>query len=259
MDAENGVDSDGLAKDSGVLCVLYQPPPFRLHIPRLLEGVTLPEKTISEPDDMETQLWHEFNGSRPGNRPQTARRYSSTESSQVVIKGSGTGWNAAGRGKISPHFHVKSESARELSGTSGSRWDTSHAYNSREIWKPVGYGRGDPWGIENLRISASAQRFTSYGRPHQGENSLIRQPYGRAQPANSNAWSNQRRDSPALPSYHVSSSIQAGPNRMQSSSSENPSIANQQRYYSQAIGGVSSTTTYGRAQPANTNAWSNQR
>ncbi|KAK7342041.1 hypothetical protein VNO80_24983 [Phaseolus coccineus] len=47
------------SKEDHVLCVYYELPTGSNHIPRLLSGVKLPEKTIFEGDIMETELWHE--------------------------------------------------------------------------------------------------------------------------------------------------------------------------------------------------------
>ncbi|CAJ1979109.1 unnamed protein product, partial [Sphenostylis stenocarpa] len=47
------------SKEDRVLCVDYELPAGSNHIPRLLSGVNLPEKTVFEGDIMETVLWHE--------------------------------------------------------------------------------------------------------------------------------------------------------------------------------------------------------
>ncbi|KAK7263445.1 hypothetical protein RJT34_31035 [Clitoria ternatea] len=46
-------------KELHVLCVNYELPAGSNHIPRLLAGVELPQKTIFEDEIMETELWHE--------------------------------------------------------------------------------------------------------------------------------------------------------------------------------------------------------
>ncbi|TYG39000.1 hypothetical protein ES288_D13G269600v1, partial [Gossypium darwinii] len=57
------------------ICFFYMSLPFKipigkLHIPRPLEGVEYPEKSITEADIQKTQLWHEYLGTRPPyNRP----------------------------------------------------------------------------------------------------------------------------------------------------------------------------------------------
>ncbi|PPE00981.1 hypothetical protein GOBAR_DD01944 [Gossypium barbadense] len=52
------------------ICFFYMSLPFKipigkLHIPRPLEGVEYPEKSITEADIQKTQLWHEYLGTRP--------------------------------------------------------------------------------------------------------------------------------------------------------------------------------------------------
>lgn len=203
---------------------------------------------------METQLWHEYHGSRPGYRhqnQQTAPKFISSSSpsmsAAVINKGAGTGWNGRGWGKVSPDYHMKSElarmpgessavpkssSVRELYGSSSSssRWDNSRAYSLTESWKAVGYSRGDGRGIENLRISDSSPRYNSYGRAHQGDNCL-KPPYGRPQPANCNAWSatsssgfnSNPRWGESSASSTASTSSQDDPNRRQIGCGENAS------------------------------------
>lgn len=47
LDAQNGVDSDGVVDSSNVLCVFYKLPCLNPHIPCLLEGVIIPERVHS--------------------------------------------------------------------------------------------------------------------------------------------------------------------------------------------------------------------
>ncbi|XP_073027589.1 5'-3' exoribonuclease 3-like isoform X1 [Primulina eburnea] len=61
-DEDNGVD---LFKD--VVCVLYESHQGLQHVPRLLEGVNIPEKTVDKNDIPETKLWHEERGGNATN------------------------------------------------------------------------------------------------------------------------------------------------------------------------------------------------
>ncbi|KAK4440566.1 5'-3' exoribonuclease 3 [Sesamum alatum] len=46
------------------LCLFYVVDQGCQYVPRLLEGVTIPEKTVNEEDILETVLWHEHHGNR---------------------------------------------------------------------------------------------------------------------------------------------------------------------------------------------------
>ncbi|TKY67031.1 5'-3' exoribonuclease 3 [Spatholobus suberectus] len=97
-----------------VLCVYYELPDGSNHIPRLLSGVNLPEKTIFEGDIMETERWHEcqqygrFERGKSENMSSTSR-FSSNATSQharsfssntptSIYESAGVGWGS-GRGK----------------------------------------------------------------------------------------------------------------------------------------------------------------
>ncbi|XP_020214257.1 5'-3' exoribonuclease 3 isoform X2 [Cajanus cajan] len=109
-------------KEERVLCVYYELPPSTNHIPRLLSGVNLPEKSISEGDIMETELWHErqkyfsrFERTQSQEKWRSesksgASRFSSNATSQhaksfssnappLIYKEAGVGWGGSGRGK----------------------------------------------------------------------------------------------------------------------------------------------------------------
>ncbi|XVF46986.1 hypothetical protein PTKIN_Ptkin03bG0072800 [Pterospermum kingtungense] len=125
---------DNLTSPSDILSLLFEVPDDNLHVPRPLEGVDYPMKTITAGQIQKTVLWHEYPGSRPPyNRPQsqatltTANSSSKSSSSSTEIqKVAGTGWGA-GRG--------------------------ASAFNS-SIAR----------GIADMRISESRHNFGSYGR-----------------------------------------------------------------------------------------------
>ncbi|XP_019051943.1 PREDICTED: 5'-3' exoribonuclease 3-like isoform X2 [Nelumbo nucifera] len=96
-----------------VLCVLYECPENHPHIPRLLEGVTLLDKTITEDDIVKEPLWHEYEGARLPYRLQVSRRYGKevnntsctpdSSSPKEIFKAAGSGRGAGrerGRGRI---------------------------------------------------------------------------------------------------------------------------------------------------------------
>ncbi|KAL2328424.1 hypothetical protein Fmac_021851 [Flemingia macrophylla] len=108
-------------KEERVLCVYYERPAGTNHIPYLLSGVNLLEKSIFEDDIMETELWHERKryysrfdrGQSQGNwrseNKSSTSRFSSDATSRhvrsfssnaapVIHKYAGVGWSS-GRGK----------------------------------------------------------------------------------------------------------------------------------------------------------------
>ncbi|KAI3907490.1 hypothetical protein MKW92_049329 [Papaver armeniacum] len=56
---------ENFSNEDGVMCVHYELPDTHPHIPRLLEEVELPEKSITEDDIVKTPLWHEYEGWEP--------------------------------------------------------------------------------------------------------------------------------------------------------------------------------------------------
>ncbi|KAK2996638.1 hypothetical protein RJ639_024933 [Escallonia herrerae] len=181
---------EGDKQDSGVLCLFYEPPPFFVHTPRLLGGVIAPEKTITEADIVETQLWHEYHGSRPNNSYRAAQnqeRYQKTGSTEeksspgIITKGVASGWRAAGRGKATntPIAHTGDQRVALLCSTPGKKvkgpGSSSARQNSSEKWRPVVFGQGETRSFESLRISESNQGYRTYGR-------------GSAQPSQNRCW-----------------------------------------------------------------------
>ncbi|XP_057482880.1 5'-3' exoribonuclease 4-like isoform X1 [Actinidia eriantha] len=195
-------DYEDVSQQNNVLCALYELPNSYQHIPRPLEGVHFPEKTISEDDIVERQLWHEYGGSRPNNRLRnqefcrnetTEAKPSLTKSSfGVTYEGTGFEWSStAGKGKqnnytsdlyfqreSSTRFAFghgqkitfsSSSSVRQLRAPSSS-WDSPHhgtyrgTFNLHDKWKSSSSGQVNTEAIESLRISDSRQGFSSIGR-----------------------------------------------------------------------------------------------
>ncbi|KAI3693173.1 hypothetical protein L6452_33004 [Arctium lappa] len=109
QDSENVIDSNGLANDLDVLCVDYHPPNCCVHIPRMLDGTTIPETVASESDIEERPLWHDIQRhhrwwiNRSYNHVQEAKRnhsdgFESSSCPGVIVKGGGSGWSPRGRG-----------------------------------------------------------------------------------------------------------------------------------------------------------------
>ncbi|KAL0436259.1 UNVERIFIED_CONTAM: 5'-3' exoribonuclease 3 [Sesamum radiatum] len=88
------------------LCLFYEIDQGCQYVPRLIDGVTIPEKTVNEVDIPETILWHECHGSYPihlhrvQRRPMGADRnlesVARSPAPAVIHKGAGSGFT---RGK----------------------------------------------------------------------------------------------------------------------------------------------------------------
>ncbi|KAK1382921.1 putative 5'-_3' exoribonuclease [Heracleum sosnowskyi] len=148
----DGNEADRVAYyDDNILCVFYKLPPHRKHNPRLLEGVIVPKKTITEADIQDTQLWHEYQGYRPNTRIQNPHRQWKPDEKlrdptpAMIMKGGGIGW-AGGRGKFVVEEAKKTSSAQRDSNfgpNSMARYGTPHNFkhNNHEKWRPSGLGR----------------------------------------------------------------------------------------------------------------------
>ncbi|XP_022728715.1 LOW QUALITY PROTEIN: 5'-3' exoribonuclease 3-like [Durio zibethinus] len=144
---------DHLTSPPDILSLLFELPDGNPHIPRPLEGVKYPTKTISEGDIQKTLLWHEYPGSRPPfNRPQ----------SQV------TGTKA----KTSSKF--PSSSTAECQHNHISRkFSSDQIVEVHKVAGNIGWsaGRGASVcnlsvdkGISDMKISESSHNLGSYGR-----------------------------------------------------------------------------------------------
>ncbi|XP_059627782.1 5'-3' exoribonuclease 3-like [Cornus florida] len=259
------VNSDGPEneiQDHNVLSVFYELPRECLHIPRPLEGVEFPQKTITAADIVETQLWHESQGSRPSirpqyqqkyhgsrannNRPQYQERYrndftpNSTPNSSpgVMVKCAGSGWGA-GRGKeytATADFRGFDENSRRIQfgygdtvgarGRVGHHVVSPHEQNFKSGTFQGTYAmssiQGEPNGFGDLKIAEANQGFNTYGR---------------AQSVNHNSWSS-------------GNGGRAQPMNHNSWSSGNRGTAQPMNHNSWSSG------NRGTAQPMNHNSWS---
>ncbi|KAM7496976.1 hypothetical protein LguiA_021390 [Lonicera macranthoides] len=153
LDNSNAADFEGDIRDN-VLRVFYELPPQSKFIPRLLEGINVPEKTISESDIEETQLWHEYQRNWPSNshfrtqyqqrprQPCDSSKSISHKSSPVLCKPAGRGFTG-GRGKpITSSIGVCTERIQELNISDTGRGFDSYGYGrSRQladnyVWTP---------------------------------------------------------------------------------------------------------------------------
>nr|XP_043630560.1 5'-3' exoribonuclease 3-like [Erigeron canadensis] len=167
------------ANDLNVLCVNYDPPSFQVHIPRVLEGTTIPEMVVGESDIEERRLWHDIHGYQgrsnwPSNRmgakekPNVGFR---NECPDIVIKGAGKGWNSRGRGK---HHDVNVEGSKRSPGV---------CYGN-----PIGRGRSQ--GVTSLPMEQSIGQSwgDAYGRGRGARGNMKTNHMGRTSRADGQFW-----------------------------------------------------------------------
>ncbi|XP_059429545.1 5'-3' exoribonuclease 3-like isoform X2 [Corylus avellana] len=137
-------------EENCVLCVSFEMRDNVVHLPRLLDGVIFPIKSITEGDITEKKLWHEYRGKNPSKRLQYEtcdlihegyhRRFTTDSCSELVHKVGGIGWGA-GRGKVNDTSntskHIESRERVILPSSSFtqqkspvSSWDAGKCYSS---------------------------------------------------------------------------------------------------------------------------------
>ncbi|KZV17385.1 5'-3' exoribonuclease 3-like [Dorcoceras hygrometricum] len=105
-------EDDGADFSKDVMCVFYESFQGLQHLPRLLEGVDIPEKTVDKSDVLETKLWHEARGrnasnfNRFQNQSRSGKRECNLESRprisyvhnapNAILKGTGSGFKGRG-------------------------------------------------------------------------------------------------------------------------------------------------------------------
>ncbi|XP_027908804.1 5'-3' exoribonuclease 3-like isoform X2 [Vigna unguiculata] len=183
-------------KEDCVLCVYYEVPAGTNHIPRLLSGVSLPEKTISEGDIFETELWHERQYSRflslqnqdkrrsenTSNTPprffsdpsrQHERGFSSNGSSQharsfssnapsFIHKGAGVGWGGRGR-KVNTVENERIPS-HEQHNDAGSYHVTTATTTERHFGRGQGRGASSSSSLRPQWGGAKSQHVKDHNR-----------------------------------------------------------------------------------------------
>ncbi|KAH6773008.1 hypothetical protein C2S51_011412 [Perilla frutescens var. frutescens] len=157
-----------------MICMYYDTPQGFQHVPRLLEGVKCPERTVNEDEIGETTLWHEHHGSGSSSRNNYMFQ---NRNPDLVYRAQNHGFSS-GRGKTPaaenlnhfPSNHVGSfnPSYRPAGENSsyrdyGSRGDqpSGTPYIPRE----GSYRRGDYGGSEGFRKWGSNHHGTSNYRP----------------------------------------------------------------------------------------------
>ncbi|XVE59630.1 hypothetical protein DITRI_Ditri05aG0061500 [Diplodiscus trichospermus] len=167
---------DHLTSPANILSLLFELTDGNLHIPRPLEGVEYPTKTITAGDIQETILWHEhdYRGNRPPcNRPQSQAKC--TEANEVADRGFGAGRGATafnsnlagisdvkisesshnlrfhGRGQATANtlWSSRNASTQRLNNT----WNKSSQANTNQSSQYPGRGQRD-WNLKEGRNSA---------------------------------------------------------------------------------------------------------
>ncbi|KAI3450758.1 hypothetical protein Pfo_007423 [Paulownia fortunei] len=200
------------------LCMFYEIHQGFHHVPRILEGVKCPEKTVNEEDIVETILWHENRG---GSSSSNSNRYlnrrpikpdhkmepsSQNPAPAFISNGAGCGFSL-GRGKTSSAFRLESPNhfpkhavskpggelkpgtpivAGEHMGSSSRRDYQARGGHQPSVTKyeyngrsKAGSSRRDDYGgNEGLRISDSNQRPMSNNKPRQAGSNFWKSPGG---------------------------------------------------------------------------------
>ncbi|KAH9627415.1 hypothetical protein KSS87_012065, partial [Heliosperma pusillum] len=113
--------------------------------PRLLEGVELPQKTVSENDLEEIPLWHEWTRRLPVTRIQAQQWHKKAATDESMThKHAGTGWSSAGRGN-------------------GNSFNSSETYSNRpQNQQSYSYGQSSRSGAG--RWNGNMRSQTGYGQ-----------------------------------------------------------------------------------------------
>ncbi|KAL3518614.1 hypothetical protein ACH5RR_021203 [Cinchona calisaya] len=172
----NNMLSDGVSgfmhlykeKDQEVFCVFYRLPLDYIPIPHLVEGVNIPEKTITEKDIVETSLWHEFNGSAPHrvlfNQNHNLKSCPTNKEPEIIYKYAGIRWGE-GRGKIdnstvqtrpSPAFRSHAQCVGNSFSPSAARASTSASSLNWRLEKQHAQCAGNSFSPSAARTSTSA-------------------------------------------------------------------------------------------------------
>lgn len=87
-----------IADDQTISAVFFNPEVVK-PIPRLLDNVVVPDKTVTESDIPKRPLWHTYRGSRPPPvKPETLWKASTPAMPREEVKNAGTGWIGRGGG-----------------------------------------------------------------------------------------------------------------------------------------------------------------
>ncbi|KAL7611125.1 hypothetical protein Lser_V15G14086 [Lactuca serriola] len=143
-------DSNGCGNGLDVLCVYYDSPCFSLHIPRVLEGTSIPEPTVSESDIEEGCLWHESHGYPVrSNRshgqvkeakinPNQGNRFVDATRTPKEQKSCASWWNTYGRGSRTNNVYGQSRSVRSDSSSNRNQarggWGEAQSRNASCRW-----------------------------------------------------------------------------------------------------------------------------
>ncbi|KAL9250518.1 5'-3' exoribonuclease 3-like protein [Drosera capensis] len=211
-----------------VLCFSFKLRDADKHIPKLVQGVETPEKTVDESDILERMLWHDYKGSR---HPQTrllnqpASRWKQvddtndkvTSSSKGAIhKYDGTGWARGGgnntqRSQCSgfSSYQGRTDSAFSYPENYGDGRRGNTCYSDRNAGPSSSYrpphvqGRWQRAEVSNsvigprferMRLSTS-EEYTCYGRGTFGRGTRSNEPSSYWRPSGDGRWAQSQRGS----------------------------------------------------------------
>ncbi|KAK7263446.1 hypothetical protein RJT34_31036 [Clitoria ternatea] len=222
-------------KELHVLCVNYELPAGSNHIPRLLAGVELPQKTIFEDEIMETELWHEQQKHSRFERVHGQDKWRSENNKSITSKFSpnattpntknfspsvphshkGVGWGS-GRGKPHlPPFHMDASGSCHVTNIRDTRsqhfvdnFRQLRVSETNHLARPSGRSQFRPHNNNYRYQSKNVGRFSS-SVPHIEvihKGAGVRWGSGRGRPSNSSnmdrvdTMANQKM--PYLPPFH---------------------------------------------------------
>ncbi|KAF7823204.1 5'-3' exoribonuclease 3-like [Senna tora] len=160
--------------EDSVLCVYYELPVVNLHSPRLLCGLELPPKTISENEMMDTQLWHERErhknflwGVQNQRKLRNANSEGSSSSNRISsqscnnFKVAGVGWSrGSGRGKQADQRDVYKKSSNV--GVNEEMMSLGIAESNQSSKSRVwGRGRGGVYGSSSSHMNSCKRQDQS--------------------------------------------------------------------------------------------------
>lgn len=198
------------------LCLFYEIDQGCQCVPRLIEGVTIPEKTVNEVDIPETILWHEHRGSYPIHPHRVQRKPMGADQNfksvacgpapEVIHKGAGSGFTL-GRGKAVavPKYAVREHGGELRPGApamNGDQVNSNSCWNQGARCRPLSSSK--PWrGGRNFLPSSggfdcSSREDRRLNNPSRGapavgwqRNHVERS--GQVQPPNQSSWGNSGR------------------------------------------------------------------
>nr|XP_011469632.1 PREDICTED: 5'-3' exoribonuclease 3-like isoform X1 [Fragaria vesca subsp. vesca] len=189
-DNDAKVKGDDSSEEDPVLCALYELPNTSLHMPRLLDGLQLPPKTINECELLETVLWHECQGNATTHSLQQGQarfkkpndfgnisfqnntRLTSGSPANSIHKFAGSGWGC-GRGRANGSTSGDQNYAPKTTSSDQREVSSSSSYYAKGTTSDHKNEGTLQHGFRNLKISDSGQGWRPTGRGFQPLNNVF--------------------------------------------------------------------------------------